>query len=205
MPRQIGLDALEYECAVLTALNQKDRFYIEAELEIMHIPKESKESLLESYLSVISKRDKKISFYTQKLDALRKDHDPRSSLLCEDSYECLYQEFLATNLSAILMDIERYYDSEIQNLLTQGVVHFTLTAKRIAKYNLYHHGIDSIVSKKLNASKLKKIDQALMLVSERWLKKYSGNDISQIISAQYNYFYERIDCCLDIGNKVRSL
>lgn len=207
MDKQIGIDVLEYECSVLDALNKCDRNENLVRREMELLPLDVIESIESSINSVICDREERLAKYRAKLEQVYQEHDPKSNSVSKDALEFLYQEFLKKNLHIILNDIEKFYHNNVDYLMKNGIAHFERMAKKAAKHNLYNHAAGSIVLRHLNASKTEDLNQAISLLSSRLSSKFIANKsrINYIIKEKYDYFESRIICCLEIGDKIRSL
>ena len=124
---QVGLDVLEYECSLLKEEIQEYREYIHPS----------------------DKRYEKLNKYTEKLQELYAYHDPKAELHSYDALEFIYQDFLSTESPIILHTIENFFSNTVDDLLSNGLVHFTFFAKRLVAYILFHHAASSIVDNHL--------------------------------------------------------
>jgi len=205
MHKQIGLGALEYECCVLEALNNQDRNDILLHKELSLSPPDVIANLESITNSIIKDRESTIAKYKEKIDELLLDHDPQSNLLSSDALEFLYQEYIENELRFILKEISDFYNNNVSYLLSNEVTHFTRSARKIAKHNLYSHAAGYIVHRHLAASKAKQLDQAISLLSSKFITGFRADPIERVISQKYDYFADRLECCLEIGNKICSL
>lgn len=197
MPNYHGIDVLQYECNLLKQLNNYDN----AERLVLHASsdlysEDVLSSLIETHKSLIACRSEQLSVYQKKLEEFQKTHEPSSTTISEDPLEFLYQEFLQKKLPDLLRRIENTYKNYCDSLLSQEVAHLQLTAKRIAKHYLYQSGIDSIISKLIYEEKFRELTS---------LPSALFPDAIYPIQKKYDYFNDRIQCCLEIGNLLRSL
>lgn len=205
MHDQRNLDVLEFECRVLHALNDLDKKEMLIRRELGLHSQDVIEQIEATENEIISNRNERINRYTAKISELTLGQDPNLRLSTDDALEFLYQEFLGENLGFILREIEKFYDNNVQNLLDSGTVHFTRHAKKIAKYNLYSHVVDNIVNRLLSDRKVDQLKQAFSLAASGALTSVRVDDIYYTVSRKYDYFANRICCCLEIGNIIKCL
>lgn len=205
MHKQIGVGALEYECCVLEALNNRDRNDILLRKELSLSSPDAIADLESTINSTIEDRESKIAKYKEKIDELLLDHDPQSNLLSSDALEFLYQEYIENELRFILKEISDFYDNNVSYLLSNEVTYFTRSARKIAKHNLYSYAVGYIVHHHLATSKAKQLDQAISLLSSKFITEFHADHIERVISQKYDYFADRLVHCIEIGNMIRSL
>ena len=196
MYRQNGLDILEFECEILSAKIKALLSDID-NVGYMYLSDASKDSFVALNRSSIMELESKLNNYSIRLHQLSAEHDPYSNCASDDALEFLYEEFLKKNIKTILHKIELYYENEIRNLLDNEVVHFSFVAKKVANYNLYHHGVRQIVSECFcNAAS----NEIRSMPYESLIPK-----ALPLIERKYAYYSERIVCCPEIDAKLRAL
>ena len=195
MPNYRGLNVLQYECDVLKAKNMDDEIRIWEFKDAPYLSQEQQEHMVELYQSSINERNAKIEKYLNIISDYSTDNDSTSSYISYDPLEALYQEFLGQNLNMILRQLETFFENYRSALLNDSIIYFSSSAKKVATYSLHHHAAEYIVKEFLLKEQIKELELP-------WVSKEKSKSA---IRDKYDYYADRIQCCAEIGNKIREL
>ena len=196
MPQYRGINVLQYECDRIEAdiASEKEKLdFLDKNQELYS--NDVRSSLIETYGAIIESQSLLLSKYKSQLDAFLKSDDRESVSIDYDPLEFLYQEFLAKHLPYIKKRIKIAYDNHYNSILSDSVVLFTRTAKKIALHSLYHHAVGSIIKELLLEKQIHEL-QSL----PRGL-----NNPESAIQQKYAYFEDRLQHCLEIGKFLKDL
>lgn len=184
MPNYRGLDVLQYECDILILENKEDEISISMLEDATYLSAEDKKNMVERYQLWIAERSKRIDTYMNII-----------SDCSTDPLEYLYQEFLRSNLELILRRIENFFNNYKDALMEDNIIHFSSSAKKVAVHSLNHHAVGYLLQNYLLEKQIKELESPLA----------SSAKHQSAIRNKYEYFSDRLECCLEIGNKIREL
>jgi len=196
MPRYNCLNVLEYECELLRCTIDRLAFDIQFYQE--------ERDLFAGADTIISLNSRRIAELTPKLMAMQELLDDFSEnnnieeYISDEPLEFLYQDFLKIHLNAILSKIEKAYENHVNYLMAESSFPLTVVARKIAFQELKYSTVDKVVTSHIQNERIKE----LSTIPKEYKMWYSA---PEAINKKYDYFLERIVCCVEIGNKIRSL
>ena len=196
MPNFRGINVLQYECDRLAACAEEQEEEISLLHELKDLYSESVfQSLVETHTVLAAHYRSELEKFQKAADEFINKHDSSEADISYEPLEFIYQIFCSRNLPYLLKQIEITFSNRKDSLLSNGVVHFSIVAKKVALHELYCFLVDSIVSELLLNEEIKEL---------RELPRQLQNGPSAI-QAKYEYFKDRLQHCLEIGNKLREL
>lgn len=195
MPNFRGLDVLQYECDILKLKNIDDEIQISLFKDASYLTQSDQERIVELYQSSIKERNAKLEAYQNMISYYSKDNDSTSSRISYDPLEYLYQEFLSCNLKIILRKVDTFFKNYQEALLQDSIIHFSSSAKKVATHSLHHHAVGDIVHEYLLEKQIKELESP-------WVTTEKSKNA---VRNKYEYFSDRLECCIEIGNKIREL
>lgn len=201
MPNYRGLNVLRYECRLLDALNIADKEEIALlEDESFFPQRESAQAHIDLINSFMASRKERQARYNSAFEEFNKLYVPTDDAISWDPLEFLYQENLPHYLPYLLREIEKRYDMRCDTLMSNGIVSLRRSAAKIATFDLYHNLVGSIIHEYLINEQLRELYEL-----PATLRNSFYNSAVQAIQEKYNYFADRLQNCVEIGNKIREL
>ena len=190
------LSAFEYECTLLHELIKEQ----ERECKRLDVCQDLYspdifDSLKSTGLSLIESYSEKLKPLEDKLQEFRSTYTPNETYWDDTPLEYLYQNFLSKHLNAILRKVEIVYENTVNEILNISEFITKRKAKQIASHLMRTTILGYTVEKYITHEHLKELESLPRNIQ----------DASYAIAEKYRYFMDRIQCCLEIGNKLIEL